>query len=123
LLALFAVASLLGIRRRIASAAVLVAAATALALATFEGVDAGGRVVGADAASPSMLLGPYGPIPYVPARGFAAPAHLDASFFLFLIAALIAFAAAIALFRTLERTSSASRDRIRARSRPSRIHG
>jgi hypothetical protein len=36
---------------------------------------------------------------------------------------LIAFAAAIALFRTLERTSSASRDRIRARSRPSRIHG
>jgi hypothetical protein len=123
LLALFALASLLDIRRRIASGAVLVAAATALALVTCEGVDATGRVVGEDAAIPAMELGPHGATPYAPAHGFSAPAHLDAGFFLFLIAALIAFAAAIALFRTVERTSSDSRDRIRARSSPSRVHG
>jgi hypothetical protein len=122
-LALFGLASLLDIRRRIASAAVLVAAITALALVTFEGVDATRRVVGADATIPPMELGPHGPIPYVPAHGFSAPAHLDAGFFLLVIAAMVAVSAAIMLVRTVEPTSGDSRDRIRARSRPSRIHG
>jgi hypothetical protein len=55
-LALCALASLVGIRRRIASAAGLVASVTALALVIFDGVDARGRVVGADAASPRWNL-------------------------------------------------------------------
>jgi hypothetical protein len=118
LLALFALASVLGIQRRIASAAALVAAVTALALVTFEGADARGRVVGADAASPPMELGPHGPIPYVPAHALSPPAYLDAGFFLFLIAAMVAVAAAITLVRMVQRSGD-STDRMSAQSLPS----
>jgi hypothetical protein len=123
LLALFALAALLGIQRRIASAAALVAAVSALALVAFEGADASGRVVGEDAASPPMELGSHGPIPYVPAHAFSPPAHLDAGFFLFLVAALVAVAAAIALALTVQRMSTNSTNRISPQSLPSPIQG
>jgi hypothetical protein len=123
LLALFAIASLLGIQRRIASAAALVAAVSSLALVAFEGADASGRVVGEDAASPPMELGPHGPIPYVPAHALSPPAYLDAGFFLLLIAALVAVAAAITLVAMVQRMSTDSTDRISPQSLPSPIQG
>jgi hypothetical protein len=123
LLALFALASVLGIQRRIASAAALVAAVSALALVAFEGADASGRVVGEDAASLPMELGPHGPIPYVPAHALSPSAYLDAGFFLFLIAALVAVAAAITLVRMEQRMSTDSADRISPQSLTSPIRG
>src|ERR1039458_8349004 len=123
LLALFALASVLGIQRRIASAAALVAAVSALALVAFEGADASGRVVGEDAASLPMELGPHGPIPYVPAHALSPSAYLDASFFLFLMAALVAVAAAITLVRMEQRMSTDSADRISPQSLTSPIRG
>ena len=67
-LALAAAALVMRFRRTIAAIATLALSAAALAVVIFEGVDVGGRVIGWDAASPPMELGPHGPVPYVPAK-------------------------------------------------------
>ena len=77
-LAVFAVAALSDPRHRIGSAVgSVVLSAAALALGIFEGIDAGGRVIGWDAMGTPMELGPHRPIPYVPAKVLSPPVHLD----------------------------------------------
>jgi hypothetical protein len=100
-LALFAIAALVDSRHRIASAiGSVVLSAAALALGLLEGIDAGGRVIGWDAMGTPMQLGPHRPIPYVPEKVSYPPVHLDSGFFLFVAAAVVAFAAALVLVQT-----------------------
>jgi hypothetical protein len=102
-LAVFAIAALLDPRHRIACAiGSVVLSAAALALGIVEGIDAGGRVIGWDAMGRPMELGPHGPIPYVPARVFYPPVHLNGGFFLFVAAAVVALAAALVLVQTAQ---------------------
>jgi hypothetical protein len=78
----------------------VVVSAAALALGVLEGIDAGGRVIAWDAMGTPMELGPHGPIPYVPEKVSYPPVHLDSGFFLFVAAAVVAFAAALVLVQT-----------------------
>ena len=76
-LALAAAALSMRFRRTIAAIATLALSAAALAVVIFEGVDVGGRVIGWDAATPPMELGPHGPVPYVPAKALSPPVYVD----------------------------------------------
>ena len=94
-LALAAAALVMHLLRRTAAVASLLLATVALALVIFEGFDAGGRVIGQDAAAPPVELGPSGPLAYVP-KAIFPPVHLDAGFYVLLVAAAVALIAAAA---------------------------
>jgi hypothetical protein len=103
-LGLAATSYLRGLRRRLAVMASLVFSLCAVALGIFEGVDAGGRVVGWDAVGPPLELGVHGPVAYVPAATISPPVYLDAGFFTFVVAAAVAAIAAVALVAMIQRT-------------------
>ena len=100
-LGLAAVGYLRNVQRQLAAYAMLVASLGAVALGIFEGVDAGGRIMGW--VPYALEAGPNGPVRFIPAYIYYPPLNLDAGFYLFVATAVVGVIASLVTVLTLKR--------------------
>jgi hypothetical protein len=73
----------------------------------FEGVDAGGRIMGW--VPYGLEDGPNGPVRFIPEHVYYPPINLDAGFYLFLAAAVVAVIASVVIVLTVKRNPMSNR--------------
>jgi hypothetical protein len=111
-LGLIAVAFVCNVQYKLTAFAMLAASLGALALGVFDGVAAGGRIMGW--VSYGFEQGPYGPVRYIPEHIYYPPVYLDDGFYLFVVAAVVAVIASVVIVLTVKRSPMSNRRSVSA---------
>jgi hypothetical protein len=106
-LGLVAAGYLCNVQRELTAYGMLAASLGAVALGVFEGVDAGGRIMGW--VPYGLEDGPNGPVRFIPAHVYYPPINLAAGFYLFLAAAVVAVIASFVTVLTVKREPMSNR--------------
>jgi hypothetical protein len=111
-LGLAAAGYLSNVQRKLTAYAMLAASLASVALGIFEGVDAGGRIMGW--VPYGLEQGPNGPVQFIPEHVYYPPVYLDAGYYLVLAAAVVAVIASVVIVRTVKSNPMSNRRSVSA---------
>jgi len=111
-LGLAAAGYLINVQRELTAYAMLAASLATSALGIFEGVDAGGRIMGW--VPYGFEDGPNGEVRFIPEHIYYPPINLNVGFYVFLAAAVVAVIASVVIVLTVTRKPLSKRRRVSA---------